>query len=125
MRTNKVSTFDQTKQSWMSHYPNLLSVRNKPDVVTHLEYVIVAGGVKGESAPGILDLSDDIEILDWVENSQWRKVSIHLPMPMFAPQLTVSNDKVFVAGYHDATMCSNKHAYELPVAIITNSAYQQ
>ena len=25
-------------------YPNLLSVRSKPGVVSHLEYVIVAGG---------------------------------------------------------------------------------
>ena len=42
--TNKVSTFNQTKQSWVSYYPNLLSARNRPGVVTHLEYVIVAGG---------------------------------------------------------------------------------
>ena len=42
--TNKVSTFNHAKQSWVSYYPNLLSVRNRPGIVTHLEYVIVAGG---------------------------------------------------------------------------------
>ena len=107
--TDKVPTFDHTKQSWMSYHPNLLSVKVKPGVVTHMEYVIVAGGAKGESAPVVLD---DIEILDWVENVQWRKVSVHLPVPMYDPQLTISNDKVFVVGHLDAkctqtNMCMN------------------
>ena len=38
-RTNKVSTFDHTKQSWVSYYPDLLSVRSLPGVATHVEYV--------------------------------------------------------------------------------------
>ena len=120
--TNKVSTFDQAKQSWVSYYPNLLSVRVKPGVVTHMKYVIVAGGTKGEDAPIVLD---DIEIFDWVENAQWRKISIHLPVPMFALQLTISDDTVFIVGYTDAKMYPNKHVYELPVAVIINSADQQ
>ena len=68
---------------------------------------------------------DDIEILDWVENAQWRKISIHLPVHMYDPQLAVSNDKVFVVGYIDAKMSSNNRVYELPVAVITNSTEQQ
>jgi len=44
-RTNKVSTFDVDSQTWTSYYPNLLSVRSKPGVVSHLEHVIVAGGI--------------------------------------------------------------------------------
>lgn len=89
--TNKVSTFDQTKQSWVSYYPDLLSVRNQPGIVTYMEYVIVAGGVSGEDPPIVLD---DIEILDWVENSQWKRVSIHmhLPVPMCGFQLNVFED---------------------------------
>ena len=120
--TNKVSTFDQTKQSWISYYPNLLSARHKPGVVTHMEYVIVAGGGKGEDTPILLD---DIEILDWLENTQWKRVSVHLPVPMFVPQLTVCNDTVFVVGYFDARFELTKLVYELPVAVITNSADQQ
>ena len=108
--TNKVSTFDQTKQSWVSYYPSLLSVRNKPGVVTHMKYVIAAGGVKGESAPVVLD---DIEILDWIENSHWRKASIHLPVPMCGLQLIVCNDTVFVVGYADTLLYYDKHVYEL------------
>ena len=42
-RTNKVSTFDEDSQTWTSYYPDLLSVRSKPGVVSHLEHVIVAG----------------------------------------------------------------------------------
>ena len=117
--TNKVSTFNQTKQSWVSYYPNLLSARNRPGVVTHLEYVIVAGG-RGDDA-----ILDDIEILDWIENSEWKKVSIHLPVPMCALQLTISDDNVFIVGYVNAKMNHNRHVYELPVTVITNSADQQ
>ena len=42
-RTNKVSTFDKDSQTWTSYYPDLLSVRSKPGVVSHLEHVIVTG----------------------------------------------------------------------------------
>ena len=40
-RTNKISTFDEDSQTWTSYYPDLLSVRNKPGVVSHLEHVII------------------------------------------------------------------------------------
>ena len=42
--TNKVSTFDDDNQAWISYYPDLLSVRWLPGVVSHQEYVVVAGG---------------------------------------------------------------------------------
>ena len=44
--TNKVSTFDEDSQTWTSYYPDLLSVRRRPGIVSHLEHVIVAGGGK-------------------------------------------------------------------------------
>ena len=119
-RTNKVSTFDHAKQSWISYYPNLLSVRSRPGVVTHMEYVIVAGGARGDTA-GVLD---DIEILNWVENSQWKKAAILLPVPMCELQLTVSDDHLFVVGYTNANLNYDKHVYKLPVTLITNSADQ-
>ena len=121
-KTNKVSTFDETKQSWVSHYPNLLSIRTLPGVVTHMKHVIVAGGAKGENTTIVLD---DIEILDWVENAQWKKVSIRLPVPIYDSQVTVSNDTVFVVGNFDANLQCDKRVYKLPVAVITNSADQQ
>ena len=54
-RTNKVSTFDGTSQTWTSHYPDLLSVRSAPGVVTHLEHVIVAGGLMGDNTKVVQD----------------------------------------------------------------------
>ena len=61
-RTNKVSTFDEDSQTWTSYYPDLLSVRSKPGVVSHLEHVIVAGGDKGNNDERVTQ--DDIEVLD-------------------------------------------------------------
>ena len=62
-RTNKVSTFDDGSQTWTSYYPDLLSVRSAPGVVSHQEYVIVAGGIRTDV--GIVH--DDIEVLNWIE----------------------------------------------------------
>ena len=121
-RTNKVSTFDHTKQSWVSYYPNLLSVRTLPGIVTHMKHVIVAGGARGDDT---LVLLDDIEIFDWLENSQWKRITIHLPAPMFELQLTVSNDYLFVVGYTNANKVFDKHICKLPVTLITNSADQK
>ena len=124
--TNKVSTFDEDSQSWTSYYPDMLSVRSKPGVVSHLEHVIVAGGGRvtseGDDTPII---QDDIEVLDWVENSHWRKVSIKLPEPMciFAP--TVSDDHILIVGYYSAGILSCNGTYKTPVANIIASGDQQ
>ena len=91
-RTNKVSTFDKTTQSWTSYYPNLLSVRSKPGVVTHLEHVIVAGGGSDDM------MHDDIEVLNWVENSHWKKVSIYLPVPMYGFTPIIADDHLVIVG---------------------------
>jgi len=47
-QTNKVSTFDEASQTWISYYPDMLSVRSKPGVVTHGGYVIVVGGARSD-----------------------------------------------------------------------------
>ena len=116
-RTNKVSTFDQTNQTWVSYYPDLLSVRNKPGVVTHMEHVIVAGGTKDDGFP-----VDDIEILNWIENSHWKRLSIHLPEPMCSFTPTISDDHLFIVGYTDAKMCLNNHVYGIPVVFVTKKS---
>lgn len=114
-RTNKVSTFDETTRKWISHYPNLLSIRSKPGVVTHLEYVIVAGGDKGE---GKSTTQDDIEILNWIENTHWIKVSTCLPMPMFGIKATIANNHMYIVSYGGADRKRYSGAYMLPVSDI-------
>ena len=118
--TNKVSTFDETSQTWTSYYPDLLSVRFRPGVVTHLEHVIVAGGVNNT-----LVVQDDIEVLDWMKNSHWQKVSINLPVPMawFTPIIT--DDHLLIVGYATANKRRVTNAYKIPVDDITRSGDQQ
>ena len=118
--TNKVSTFDETSQTWMSYYPDLLSVRVRPGVVTHLEHVIVAGGYSSTWVA-----QDDIEVLNWIKNSYWQKVSINLPVPManFTPIIT--NDHLLIVGYTTANNRRVTKANKIPVDDITRSGDQQ
>jgi len=119
--TNKVSTFDEDSQTWISYYPDLLSVRSRPGVVSHLEHVIVAGGVRptaeDDDSPVV---QEDIEILNWIENSHWRKVSIKLPEPMHGFTPTISHDHLLIAGYSGADLEAYNGAYKIPVANITS-----
>ena len=125
--TNKVSTFDEDSQTWTSYYPDLLSVRSKPGVVSHLEHVIVAGGGRptAEDDDSPIVQQDDIEIFNWIENSHWRKLPIKLPVPMWGFTPTISDDHLLIVGYIGADMKPYKGSYKLPVANITASIDQQ
>ena len=116
--TNKVSSFDEDSQTWTSYYPDLLSVRSRPGVVSHLEHVIVSGGTRSTA-------EDDIEVLNWMENLHWRKVCIKLPVPMYGFTPTISDDHLLMIGYYSANMGCYKGAYKIPVANITASVDQQ
>ena len=116
-RTNKVSTFDEASQAWTSYYPDLLSVRVSPGVVTHLQHVIVAGGLKGDNTP--LN-HDDIEVLNWVESFNWKKVSIKLPVPMCTFVPTIADGHIFIVGHEGVKKVCNS-AYKIPVTDITRS----
>ena len=124
--TNKVSTFDEDSQTWTSCYPDLLLVRSRPGVVSHLDHVIVAGGArqktKDDDTPVV---QDGIEVLNWIENSHWRKVSIKLPVPMWGFTPTISDDHLIIVGYYGADMSHYNGAYKIPVANITASIDQQ
>ena len=123
MATNKVSTFDETSQTWTSHYPDLLSVRIKPGVVTHLEHVIVAGGGKDVNNTPVVQ--DDIEVLNWMDNSHWQKVSINLPVPMVSFTPIITDDHLVIVGYTNADMKLAKRAYKIPVNDIARLGDQQ
>ena len=124
--TNKVSTFDEDSQTWMSYYPDLSSVRSKPGVVSHLEHVIVAGGgrpmAKDDDIPVALD---NIEVLNWIENSRWRKVSIKLPVPMWGFIPTIFDDHLLIVGYTGVDMKGCNDSYKIPVTNITASPNRQ
>ena len=120
-RTNKVSTFDEGSQTWTSYYPDLLSVRSQHGVVSHLKYVIVAGGKSVDDNT----IQDDMEVLNWLENSHWRRVSIKLPVPMYEFIPTISDDHLLIVGYCVTGRKAKKGAYKLPVANITASIEEQ
>ena len=125
-RTNKVSTFDEDSQTWTSYYPDLLSVRSKPGVVSYLQHVIVAGGVRSTAEDDDTRVvQDDIEVLNWIENSHWRKVSIKLPVPMYSYTPTISDGDLIIVGYYGADMNSYNGAYKTSVANITTPNDQQ
>jgi len=118
-RTNKVSTFEETTQTWISFYPDLLSVRSKPGVVSHMEHVIVAGGINTSV------IQDDIEVLNWIENSTWRKVSIKLPVPMTSFRPIISDGHCCIVGYDSADNRVYNDAYKIPVVDIIRSGDQR
>ena len=124
-RTNKVSTFDEDSQTWTSYYPDLLSVRSKPGVISHLEYVIVAGGARATAEDDDRSVvQDDIEVLNWIENLHWRKVSIKLPVPMCGFTPTISDGDLLIVGYGGADFrCKN--VYKIPFTNIMASIDQR
>ena len=120
-KTNKVSTFDEDSQTWTSYYPDLLSVRSKPGVVIHLEHVIVAGGGLDDETFS----QDDIEVLNWMENSHWKRASIKLPVPMYGFTPIVYDDHLLIVGYYKTDKVVYNGAYKIPVAFIKSSIDQQ
>ena len=120
--TNKVSTFDEICQTWTSYYPDLLSVKTRPGVATHLEHVIVAGGVKFDN--NTLVVQDDIEVLNWMKNSYWQKVSINLPVPMAGFTPIITDDHLLIVGYTSGIERVT-NVYKIPVDDITRSGDQQ
>ena len=121
--TNKVSTFDEDSQTWTSYYPDLLSVRSKPGIVSHLEHVIVAGGAfEDDETP---EVQDDIEVLNWIENVHWRKVPYKLPVPMCLFTPIVSDYHLVIVGHYGAHIKPNRSTYRIPVASITASYNQK
>ena len=104
--TNKVSSFNEDSEIWVSYYPDLLSARSRSGVISHLEHVIVAGGKLDDHA-----IHDDIEVLNWMENSHWRKVSIKLPAPMYNFFPTICDDHILIVGYSGGDDAVKRGAY--------------
>ena len=93
---NKVTTYSSKTNSWYSHFPNMLYNRHKPGVVTSHDYVIVMGG---KSSPDTV--LDNMEVMNY-HHLQWREVSVHLPVPMWAIKPTISGDHITIVGYTTA-----------------------
>ena len=93
---NKVTTYNSKTNSWYSCYPDMLHNRYKPGVITSDDHVIVMGG----SSSLDTDL-DSIEVINYHHQLQWKEVSVHLPVPMWAIKPTISGDYITILGYND------------------------
>ena len=112
--TNKVTTFNRIR--WTTYYPNLIRARVGPGTVSHLDYVIVAGGELDHNIFG-----DDIEVLNYKLSSHWVKARMKLPETMWHPSLTISDDHLYIIGYCD-TIDSTNTTHKVPVNTVTSSA---
>ena len=83
-------------------------------------FIVAGGGLDNETLA-----QDDIEVLDWIENTHWRKVSTKLPEPMWGFTPIVYDDHLLIVGYGIANMKGISGAYKIPVADITASAGDQ
>ena len=115
--TNKVTTYNNN--SWSNEYPNLLKARGRSGVLTHLDYVIVAG--RGLHANTIYD---DIELLDYQQSSHWVIARMKLPEVMWLPSLTISNNTLYIVGYYRANGNLTSAAYDVSVDMVISSAAQ-
>ena len=91
---NKVTTYNSKTNSWYSCYPDMLHIRHKPGVITSDDHVIVMGG---KTSPDTY--LDSIEIMNYRQQLQWKEVSVHLPVPMWAIKPTISGDYITIVGY--------------------------
>ena len=115
---NKVTTYNTKTNSWYSCYPDMLHKRYKPGVTTSDDRVIVMGGGSDPDT----DL-DSIEVMNYHHQLQWKEVSLHLPVPMYAIKPTISGDYITIVGYID-NEGGNKECYQISTEEVIPSLYQ-
>ena len=97
----------------------MLNIRYMPGVITYHNYVIVMGG---KSSPDTIH--DSIEVMEYHDELQWKEISIHLPVAMWAIKPTISGDHIIIVGYSTtAGACSNEH-YQITINEIISSLDQ-
>ena len=107
---NKVTTYNNDTNSWCSEYPDMLKNRFLPGVITYNNYVIVMGGM---SSPD--NFHDNIEIMEYHHELQWKNVSVKLPVPMHKTKPTISGDNITIVGYGQAGGYQRKRYYQIAI----------
>ena len=103
--TNKVTTYNTDNKSWSNEYPNLKKARDMPGVLTHLNYVIVAGGRLRDGTFS----HHDIEFLDYKQPSpQWVMAKMKLPVEMSYPSLTITGNTLYIVGFYEEHVDNSK-----------------
>ena len=114
---NKVTSYNSYANSWYRYYPNMLSRRFKPGVITYGNYVIVMGGKNGKDTT-----YNSIEVMDYRNLRTWKAVSAYLPVPMWNIKPVISGDNIAIVGY--SIEDRRNGYYQLPVETIIASVHQ-
>ena len=107
-RTNRVTTYNADNESWSNEYPNLQKARSMPGALTHLNYVIVAGGWLCDHT-----FSSDIEFLDYKQPSpEWMMANMELPVEMIYPSLSITGNTLYIVGFDKQYVDKSKIEYK-------------
>ena len=113
----KVSTYDEEDDRWIQFYPDMLSPRFKPGVVTYGDHVVVLGGTKDND-----NINDDIEVFNWrlaitQRDVQWERSALTLPVPMWGISPTIVDEHLYIVGYTQPKGTSNR-TYRLSINLL-------
>jgi len=113
---NKVSTYDES-DGWIQFYPNMLSPRFKPGVVTYNDHVVVFGGTKDNES-----INDDIEVLNWrlaaaQRDLKWERAALTLPVAMWGISPAVADEYIYIVGYTQPKGTSSR-TYRLSIKLL-------
>ena len=113
----KISTYDEENDRWMQFYPDMLSPRFKPGVVTYNDHVVVLGGTKDND-----NINDDIEVFNWrlaitQKDVQWERSALTLPVPMWGISPTIVDEFLYIVSYTQPKGTSNR-TYRLSINLL-------
>ena len=113
----KVSTYDEKNDSWIHSYPDMLSARFKPGVVTYNDHVVVLGGTQDND-----NINNDIEVFNWrlamtQKDTQWERSALTLPVPMWGISPIIADEYLYIVGYTQPRGTSNR-TYRLSISLL-------
>ena len=114
-RSKRLLSYNESTQSWVSCFPDMLKPRNRCSVLTHGNSVIVAGGTTSGDA-----CLSSIEVMSLTE-LRWREVATHLPFTMWNMSTTICNNEMYIIGYAGSDNMRYQAAYKLAISDIENS----
>ncbi|XP_065894290.1 uncharacterized protein [Dysidea avara] len=112
--SKSLSSYDDSNQTWIKHFPDMLNPRNRCSVVKHGNSVIVAGGTNIDACLSTIEVMNIIEM-------RWREVATHLPCPMWNMSTTICDNEMYIIGYAGEDNMRHKATYRLSADDIVHS----
>jgi len=112
--SKSLSSYDESSQTWIKHFPDMLNPRNRCSVVKYASDVIVAGGTNND------ECLSSIEVMNITE-MRWIEVATRLPCPMWNMSTTICNNEMYIVGYAGEDNMRHKGVYKLSASKIVSS----